>query len=88
MRAGAIGLCLAICTRTVDEVAQGRATGWGSGVYLGVNQAREAERHRPTLFGSDSHRLALTVICYTLNRSTHHQTNAFPCLVTAEPVTC
>ena len=51
MRAGAIGLCLAICTRTVDELAQGRATGWGSGVYLGFNQAREPERHRSTLRG-------------------------------------
>ena len=71
----AIGLCLAICRRSrkpPEKSAQGRSTGWGSGVYLGCNQARETERHRLTLFGSDSHRSALTVICYTLNHSTHH----------------
>ena len=35
----------------VGEVAQDRATGRGCRVYLGVNQAREPERHRPTLRG-------------------------------------
>ena len=49
-----IGLCLAICTRTVDALAQGRATGYRSRVYLGFIQAREPERHRSTLLDTSA----------------------------------
>ena len=76
-RVHAIGLCLAICTRTVDALAQGRATGCRSGVYLGFSQAREAERHRPTLPGS----LDIDSLC--LVHSPHHLISAS--LLTSDP---
>ena len=46
--------------------------GWGLGSTLGsTKRGRRNATAQPCLV-TDSHRLALTVICYTLNRSTHH----------------
>jgi len=60
-RAARDRISLAICRDPVAEVAQERATGWRSGVYLGFIQAREPERHRSTLLDTDRHRPALPV---------------------------
>jgi hypothetical protein len=58
----------------------------GAGLGFTLVSTKRGSRNDtvPTLPGSDSHRLALTVICYTLNRSPT-TTNVHSCLVTAEP---